>query len=110
MDLTNVDCGSSSFLFREYLRETDGAKVFSRRFRYRLGKSEYDCPASILADLVFAEYQLRYQAQLAYVMFEPTLGGTSGNGWSLNVLRGEVAVAGIVAVAPNGFFTSRGEV
>ncbi|KAJ5342266.1 hypothetical protein N7541_011390 [Penicillium brevicompactum] len=42
-------------------------------------------------------------------MFEPTLGGILGNGWSPNVLRGEVAVAGVVAVAPNGLFTSRGE-
>lgn len=82
MDLTQADRSSSSLFFREYLRESEGALFFSRRFRYKLGVYEYDCPASILAELVFAEHQFRYQAQLMDGLTKRTIKEPSSNGFT----------------------------
>lgn len=52
----------STLLFREYTTIATG--VFEGRFKYEMNGEDFDCPSSILADLLFAEYKFRYYAQL----------------------------------------------
>ena len=64
MNLTNTDTSVSPYLFREYIAPKEHGGLFNRKFQYKFEGTHYDCPSRILADLVLAEYQFRYQAQL----------------------------------------------
>lgn len=52
----------SHLLFREWLYTNTGA--FAWLFSYDFNGKDYECPSSLLAELLFAEYKFRYQAQL----------------------------------------------
>lgn len=65
MDLTNTSRNNSRYFFREYYyRNSAGRKFYNKNFKYHIEKRAYDCPASILVELLYAEHQFRYQAQL----------------------------------------------
>ena len=62
MNLINMVPKTSQLLFLERHKISTGA--FAWKFSYVFGETTYICPSSILAELLFAEYKFRYQAQL----------------------------------------------
>lgn len=65
IDLTNTSHKESEYFFREYYSTNSaGRKFYNKSFKYQIEKNDYDCPARILVELLYAEHQFRYQAQL----------------------------------------------
>lgn len=58
-----------NLLFREWYKGSTGTS--ESRFVYKAGGKTYSCATSILAELLFAEYQFRYLAQLKACYVKP---------------------------------------
>ncbi|CAG8105330.1 unnamed protein product [Penicillium salamii] len=64
MDFTSSWPPTSKYFFRETYTRVNDKNCHNGMFRYDYEGMEYNCPGSILVDLLFAEHQFRYQVQL----------------------------------------------
>lgn len=70
-ELGSIVSEHPNLLFREWYKESTG--TCEPRFIYTVGGKTYSCATSILAELLFAEHQFRYQAELKACYVRPKI-------------------------------------